>query len=118
LLFIAQAGESVVANPASSFFYDLLPYVLIIAGAVAAAFNKRIRAWGEKRTEDKANTVAAQIAAQFEPVASNQIAILESLEAILNRLPPSSEEVAEALELVQKGIAAGIVAFDEGEPES
>jgi hypothetical protein len=107
-----------VANPVSNFIYDLLPYVLIIAGAVAVAFRNKIKAWGETRTENKATTIASTIADQFAPVAENQIAILESLEAILKRLPPSGEEVAEALELVQKGIAAGVIAFDDDDPEN
>jgi hypothetical protein len=76
--FFAQASDTVISNPVSDLFYDLLPILGVTAVAVLVAFRKRIEAWGEQKREDR-----------YAP-------IMDELADIKRRLPPTAEEEAEA----------------------
>ena len=103
-------GDSLASNPVSDFLYDLLPIAGALAGALLLAFRKRVETWANYRREGRFAHLLAPILEEQE---ERDNAILEVLESIHARLPPSAEDVEAALEVIKK---AGIAAAPEDAP--
>ena len=89
MILLGQAtGETIASNPISDLVYDLLPILGVTAAAVLVAFRKRIEQWGNERRD-------ARTADALAPV-------VEALEDIKRRLPPTPEELEAARTIVQQ----------------
>ena len=88
-MILAQtAGETIVSNPISDLFYDLLPILGTVAIATLVAFRKRIETWGHERRSNRTDTALAPI--------------IEALEDIKQRLPPTPEELEAAQQTIHR----------------
>ena len=92
-------GDSLASNPVSDFLYDLLPIAGALAGALLLVFRKRVETWANYRREGRFAHLLAPILEQQE---ERDAAILEVLESIHDRLPPSAEDVQAALDVLDK----------------
>lgn len=92
-------SDSLASNPVSDFLYDLLPIATAAIGVLALAFRKRVETWASGRREDKFAAVLAPILEQQD---ERDAAILEVLQDIHSRLPPSVADVEAAFDLLRQ----------------